>query len=410
MYELITSAFNGYTISYRGIPSLCWHRIVISLMVAIVSGFIFFFSLYFVSILHFTVEKAGIMMACYGIGTAIGGLLGGKLSDKITPSIVSTIALLIMAIAFLILGAITAPVTLALCLFCIGLSAYAFITSNTLWILNYCKIEAIRNKAINIIYVTLNLGIGVGAFLVSLLSKHGFIILFHLATLLLLLSAIYLFLLRIFTKNHIHTREILNDQHETASEQQKRRNVAVVVLACVFLAGFFIAQISTTYPIYIHDKFYHLGIKAVGILFILSAALIVLFQAPINYRLSKYNKLLLLGLGLFLMGFGILLLSFAFTYFIVIIACIIQTLGDILFFATAQFVCYQLGISSRKGHSIGLYRSVYASSLIVGPAVGGFIYDRSSGDLLWVICGIIGLIGLIACLRYKNLYATIITK
>jgi len=410
MYQLLTSMINGYTTSYRGIPGLCWQRIIVSLIEAIVAGITFFLSLYFVEGLHFTIALAGVLITCYGIGTAVGGILGGKLSDKITPSIVSIIALALMGIAFLVLKKLSTPIPLAICLFFIGLAAYGFITSNTLWILNFCKQEEIRNRAINVIYAILNLGIGLGALLVSIVAKHGFSLLFEIGGILLLISAGYLLVLRIFTQNHIHTHELLRDAHETALTQRKRRSIALVVLGCVFLAGLFIAQLSTTYPLYIHGKFHHLGIKSVGILFMINAMIIVLFQAPINHKLSKYNKVMLLGVGLLLMGIGLWLLTFAIHYWIAIFACVVESVGDIMFFATAQLVCYQLGISTQKGHSIGLYRTTYATSMIIGPTVGALVYNHSNGDILWLICGIIGFVGLIACLSTRNRYRQIITK
>ncbi|PIR98806.1 MFS transporter, partial [Candidatus Collierbacteria bacterium CG10_big_fil_rev_8_21_14_0_10_44_9] len=174
MYELLASMLNGYTTSYRGIPGHCWQRIAISLIEAIVAGVIFFLSLYFVRDLHFSVAVAGLLIACYGVGTAIGGVAGGKLSDRYRPTIVSILGLGIMGVAFLILGHLTNAILLGVCLFLIGFSAYCFVTSNTLWILNYCVDENTRHKSISVTYAILNLGLGAGALLVILLGRNRF--------------------------------------------------------------------------------------------------------------------------------------------------------------------------------------------------------------------------------------------
>ena len=68
----------------------------------------------------------------------------------------------------------------------------------------------------------------------------------------------------------------------------------------------------------------------------------------------------------------------------------------------AQFVCYEKGAEKNKGHSMGMFRTVYASSRVIGPASGGFIFQHLNAYILWVICGIIGTLCFLSCNYYKT--------
>lgn len=108
------------------------------------------------------------------------------------------------------------------------------------------------------------------------------------------------------------------------------------------------------------------------------------------------------GIGAFLMGFGMFMLSFSVTFTLAILACIIYTIGEMLFFSIAQLLCYQSGGEKKKGQSIGLFRTIFAASVFIGPTLGGYIYHRFGGNYVWYLCGFIGVACLISCLKLKN--------
>jgi len=172
----------------------------------------------------------------------------------------------------------------------------------------------------------------------------------------------------------------------------------MLVLCCVFLVGLIVSQISTTYSVYIQQLFPNFGMKAVGILFVLNPFLIVLLQTPLIMQFDNINKILLIGIGALLAGVGMFILIFSNNFITAIFACIVYTIGEMFFFPSAQLVCYNQGSSKRKGQSLGIFKSVYAISVVVGPAFGGIIYNHFGGNDVWYICGLIGLI----CFLHKD--------
>jgi MFS family permease len=85
-----------------------------------------------------------------------------------------------------------------------------------------------------------------------------------------------------------------------------------------------------------------------------------------------------------------------------IFSCIIYTMGEIIFFSVSQLVCYENGLQNKKGTSLGLYRMVYASSRVLGPTIGGFVYSLFGASVIWTASGVIGVMCLLGCLYFKN--------
>lgn len=51
-----------------------------------------------------------------------------------------------------------------------------------------------------------------------------------------------------------------------------------------------------------------------------------------------------------------------------------------------------------------MFKIVYSLSMIAGPAMAGFIYHRYGGDMVWYVCGLIGVVFLVACYLMRQHY------
>lgn len=284
-------------------------------------------------------------------------------------------------------------------LFLLGFSAYGFKTSNSVWILNQCKQDSkTRYKTISISHVASNLGLGLSGFFISFMTQFGFQSIFYLSGILLLFSAMYI--LFQVSDDYIINR---NRQDQKLASLATSKTI-IVTLSCVFLVGLIIAQLGSTYPLYIQESFPKLGIHAVSILFILDTFLIVFFQAPLTSYLSNQNKFFITGFGALLMGTGMLILIYATTFSIAIFSCVIWTTGEMLFISTAQLLCYEGSKEHKKGQNLGLFQTVFASSNIIGPVVGGTIYHYMGGNILWYCSAVIGVLCCFICLNMGRVH------
>lgn len=401
MTAYLTTLASKYAANYKGLPKLCWQGIILICINTLTIGICFFLSLYFVTTMHFTPSLAGLLLSCYGLGTVLGGLITGMLSDIFSPRLISIFSLVLQSTTFLLLTKLHSAFAFMVNMFLLGLAAYGFKTSNNVWMLSLCQNDTnVRYKTISISHVAANFGLGLSGVLIASMASYGFQSIFCLSSLLLLCSALYLLFQK---KTSTSVPLAIKEQHQY-DHSNESQIILLLVMVCVFLVGLIIAQLSTTYPLYIQHSFPHLGIGAVSFLFILDTFLIVFFQAPLTTLVGGQNKLLVTGIGALLMGIGMLVLSYSSVFVLALFSCIIWTTGEMLFISTAQLVCYERSSHQRKGQSLGLFQTSFAASNVIGPALGGIIYQNWGGNLLWYCSMFIGTICFLLCWYCSRTY------
>lgn len=402
MSAYLTAVSNYYLKYYSGFSLLCWKSIILYFIESTLIGIYYFLPLYFIIDLHLSVSIAGSIISLYGIGTIIGGFLGGKCSDRFSPSLVSVFSLVLQTIIFLFLVKLTAPVWLGINLFFMGIASYGFITANTLVVLAQCKDnEKLQLQGISVLNIASNLGFGLSAVIVGIFADSSFKYFLEVVPSCLFLTTIYAYLIHQSFHKLLNVPIYKKEIKPKINSLMQMNKTVFLIWCCLFLVGLIIFQLNTTYSIYIKESFSELGIKAVSMMFIINCFLVVFFQAPIVNVFVRMDKLYQAGLGAFLIGFGMFMLVSPFHLSWVLLATIIYTIGEILFFPVAQLICYQAGNESNKGKMMGIYRVVYAASRVAAPLGGGYIYQRMGGKILWLICGIIGTFCLSVCCYQK---------
>jgi MFS family permease len=396
----------GYFSHYIGISFVVWERITLNFVVAITSSIGFFISFYLVKDLQFSILMAGYILSIYAVGMAIGGLLGGKLSDRWPAHTVSILFLILQATAFLILAYFKTHLLLVASLFLLGVTTSGFITSNNVCVLSQpIDKESARLKRINLLSMAGNLGMGVAAPLIGVFSHYGFNYIFFAASLILMVSALYLLFFTSHFPNTLNphpTTEVAKQGLKIIFQDNAKLRILLLVLACIFLGSFIIAQLKSTYAIYLHDRFPAMGLHAASILFMVNSIMTVFFQVPFVNQFERYSRVMMVGVGVFLMGSGMLTLTFSHWFPIALVACVIYTAGEMLFNAMSQFVCYQIAPEHQKGQYLGLWRFVFSTSIIAGPSIGVVIYHHLGGNSIWYVCFGVGLVCLFACFYSKK--------
>lgn len=399
MANYFPSATKGYIASYAGLSKECWYRVFITFLNEFSGGVSFFLSLYFVNELHINVALSGILISSYGLGTVFGGIVCGKLADKFSPTRISIISLSFKALVFFAFLQLKLFPLLLINQFFHGFSTYGFKTSNNVWMLKQSKTgEGERLKILNILYTFANLSIGVAAVMVSILSKYGYQYIFMVCGTLLLVAVVTLILQdrRVpYVADSLMTP--VEKERDQKVKPQRQKFTLFIVLGCVLLVTLVISQLFATYNIYIEASFPALGINAVTILFVLNSVLIVFFQTPFVNCFQQRNKILTMGIGALIFCMGMAMLSVADFFFIAVIACVVQTVGEMLFASMAPLVCYELGAAKKKGQALGVYQSTFACAIVVGPTLGGYIYHHFNGHVIWYLSGLIGVVCFVAC-------------
>lgn len=393
MKSFYHSAFEKYTFSYRHIPHKCWQGAAFSAVNSFSNGIIFFLAIYLRHELDLSASVIGLIISFYGIGTIVGSILTLKLNDKFSSKLICSLSFLLKAVTFIILAKAQMTLNIIICVFFLGLTSYTFKTANTYWVVRQCTSEKIEHKALNLLYAASNFGIGVAATIISFARLNEFISLFY------IFAVIKVFAVVALMKRGESFEEHSQPHSITVTPN---RPVLIMTLVFVFVIGLMIAQISTTYPLYLYHAFPDLALKAVSIVSIIETCAIIIFQLPLLALIQKQNKVIMLGLGAFLYGLGLFILSFSSVYLLVILSCLIYVLGEMIFMSMAQIVCSKCAEKPKKAQITSLYQSVYASSLFLGCLLGGFIYSHGAANLLWVFSGILGLMCLAISIAFRD--------
>jgi MFS family permease len=340
------------------------------------------------------------MMSSYGLGTVLGGISSGRLCDRYGSVTLSSIGLFSMAASFILLGTLSDVYLLVLNLFVLGLSVYSFKTSNDVWMLDQCgSDDQMKMKVVNLSRVAMNLGLGVSGIIIGIFADYGFSYIFYMFGVTLFLSSIYLII-----QNRNDAKRNENKQH-LDNNIKPNFQILIICLFSLFCVGLMIAQLGTSYPIYLIEAFPSMGMKSVSILYLLDTFLIVFVQAPLTNALINSNRMIVMGIGAFMMGIGMFILSLSNIFALAVLSCLVWTTGEMLFMPMSELLCYENGGAKRKGRAIGTYQSVYAISAVIGPATGGYIYQHLNGNVVWYLCAILGIICLVISLYHARPYS-----
>ena len=134
-----------------------------------------------------------------------------------------------------------------------------------------------------------------------------------------------------------------------------------------------------------------MGPRGYGLLFAFNTLLIVILQIPLVNWISQYSNRVGIALGAFLIGGGLALMTLSNTVSYVILSSIIWTLGEIIFFPLIQVTIFNYASASSRTFYMSLYQFTYAGGIMFGPFGGSLIYHYANANVLWWVCGLLGL-------------------
>lgn len=409
MLNFTVKSLKRYLACYQGLPVACWRDITLNLVNSITIGIRYFLPLYLSSDLHFSISLIGVIISSYGLGTTLGGIIAGSLCDYFSLRLITIISLCAQCLSFWLLISSSSFSALVVTMFLLGFATYSFKTTNNLSMLNHCRdSKALRQRTINLSYAASNFGLGISGLAVGVMSQYGYNKIFYAACLILFISAISL-MFESESKNRMRDQHFLGQVTEISDlNKQHEPNAYVLkcVLVLVFLIGIIVAQLGSTYPLFVETAFPELGVKAVSILFILDTVIIVSFQAVLANLSKKLSSIIVMGFGAMMMGTGMLLLSFSYFFMLAVFSGCIWTLGEMLFMPAAQLLCYENTSHKNKGRGLGYFQTVFATSMVIGPFIGGYVFSVFGRNIMWYFAFFVGVVCLIASLAMQRTVGT----
>ncbi|STX81530.1 multidrug resistance protein, MFS family [Legionella busanensis] len=388
------SFIKQYLYSYINLNTKCKLYLLFYMLQSISAGVSFFIAIFLNEYLLLTTDTISLIVGCFVLGNLLGSWLTSKLLDKSNPFKLSGISLILQAICFFAICSTTSTWLITVIMLILGMASYVYVICNDYLITALAgKMESERALAISLLNVSSNIGLGIGGVVVSYLSKANPIYMFVMIGTILIISALFYFL---DSSDKVHIKKVNHDEGRSKANQ----NLYRLSLGIIFLLGLIFAQQRVGYSLFL-TKYY--GDSGASFIFMLNSFLIIFLLPTVTKNAIKKNQVLSMGLGVFFLGGGMFLLSMASSaYWLVIVVCLITTLGEMLGTTLSQLLCFQYVSIEKRGKAMGHYKFLYAFGTIIGTLTGGKIQVVFGENYIWFFCGIIGCLSLILCSRVNR--------
>ncbi|SFD50866.1 Predicted arabinose efflux permease, MFS family [Chitinophaga sp. CF118] len=343
-----------------------------------------FMTVYLTQRLHFSVEQAGFVMACFGVGSVIGAFAGGRLSDRIGFYSVQFWSLLLQGFLLILLGQMQTLVQISVCIFVLSCVGEAFRPANSAAIVHYSSIEN-RTRSYSLARLAVNLGWSVGPALGGILASYSYDLLFWADG---CTSIIAILIMRFFLppvrKSKEEKKEAAIKIKDSSSVYKDGLYLAFIGLVTVFAIGFF--QLSTMVPLYM-ASILHMNEAHIGITIGTNGLIIALIEMVLIYQLEGRKH------GMQFIIFGVILGGLSFVSFNLLPGILAPSIIFILLFTVGEMFSIPFMTSfsiSRSGeHNRGqyaaLYTIAYSICTIVAPSLGGYMVEHYGFTIWWYI-------------------------
>lgn len=373
-----------YRNAYSGLSPATWWLSVVMLINRSGTMVVPFMTLYMTQALHYSIAKAGAVMAVFGLGAICGGLLGGKLTDKFGFYNIQLSALLCGGSMFIVLGQMTSYTSICICTFILAVLNESFRPANSTAIAQYSN-EQNRTRCYSLNRLSINLGFAVGSAIGGFIASRDYHLIFWIDGLTNIGAALLL-------------RAVLSPQRNVQTPSQKEKDQKVVVagkspyadkmylffvlLTIMFSYSFF--QLFTTVPVF-YKRVLQMSEAQIGYIMALNGLIIAIVEMVLVFKLEQKKKnLQFISIGVFLIAVAFLVYNVVPGALVVaVVSTLFITLGEMLSMPFMNSFMISRTTESNRGQYAGLYTVAWSVAQVIGPFTGTQIADRYGFSSLW---------------------------
>ena len=351
-----------------------------------------FFALYLTQKFDIGMATVGLLFAVFSVTGMIGSALGGALTDRIGRKTVIVASLILSSLSALGMG--LAP--------SIGIFIAVVVVVGTLSSIGHPAHEAVvadllppekRAEGYGIIRVIFNMAVIIAPPMAGLLIAHSYLTLFIVDAVISLICAAIVVLGLPETKpqGHAHT-EAESWKQTFAGYGRVFKDVPFIAFVGVtVLMTLVYMNMNSTLGVYLRDQHAVAAINY-GALLSLNAVIVVAFQFWVTRKLEKYRPMLMMAAGSLLYAIGFALYGFVTGFTLFAIAMVIITIGEMVVSPFAQSVVASFAPEHMRGRYMAVFGLTWSLAFTIGPYFAGRILDSGNPNLLWILCGGIGLL------------------
>jgi MFS family permease len=373
----------------KGLPHDMWALFFTSLINRSGTMVIPFLALYLTQKIGVSPAEAGMALLVYGAAAFIAAPLTGKLSDKLGALKVMKFALFGSGIIFFLYSFITDYYWILAASFILAAVNEAFRPAN-LSLITEIVAPPQRRMAFALNRLAINAGMSIGPVIGGFLTLIDYHYLFYANAVASIIAGIY------FTS--INWSSLAGTEKEKAPEDFVKIKFAILsdkaflfFLFAIVPANLVFFQHLGALPLYIVDDLGYTT-AAFGLFSAINTVLIIIVEVPLNNWMNDtpYRKSLIIGALLAGIGFG----GFAISTTVVplVIAIVVFTFGEMIFFPITAAYTSEIAPADRRGEYMGYYQMTFSFAFSAGPWLGTVVYQNYGSVILWSGALIFGLI------------------
>ena len=382
---------NLYRNAYSGLSPATWWLGLVMLVNRSGTMVVPFMTLYLTQTMHYTIGRAGMIMALFGAGAVCGGFLGGRLTDRLGFYNIQLSALLCGGIMFIALGQMRSFPAIAGCTFLLALLNDSFRPANAAAVAQYSK-EENRTRSFSLNRLSINLGWAVGGAAGGFIASHNYHLLFWIDGLTNIGAAILLRLVLHPRKNkQTPARKHIDPNVQTRSPFSDRLYLVFIFLTVLFGCMFF--QEFAVLPVYYNQRL-RLTPFFIGATMALNGFLVAAFEMALIFKLEQKNKnLTFIMVGVLLTGISFIIFNLLpGTHSIALLSVLFLTAGEMLAMPFMNSYWISRTDYNNRGQYAGMYTAAWSIAQIVGPYTGSQLVEHYGFATLWWIVGLVSIV------------------
>lgn len=351
-----------------------------------------FFALYLTQKFDIGMSTVGILFAVFSMTGMVGSALGGALTDRMGRKSVIIASLLLSSFSALGMGlAPTLSIFIAVIVFVGTLSSIGHPAHEAV-VADLLPPEK-RAEGYGIIRVVFNIAVIIAPPIAGLLIANSYLTLFIVDAVISVISAgIVLFGLP-ETKPQAHAHAKPESMKQTfAGYGRVFKDIPFLAFISVSIMMTLVyMNMNSTLGVYLRDQ-HGLPEISYGALLSINAIMVVFLQFWVTRRIEKYRPMLIMAAGSLLYALGFAMYGFVSTFMLFVTAMVIITIGEMIVSPIQQSLVASFAPEHMRGRYMAVSGLTWSMAFTVGPYFAGLILDGPNPNLLWIVCGFIGLL------------------
>ncbi|MCH7549180.1 MAG: MFS transporter [Candidatus Krumholzibacteriota bacterium] len=333
----------------------------------------------------YSVTQAGLTMSAYGVGAVGAAAVGGYLADTFGRRNTIVLSMALSAVGMLALSRADSLASFIALAIVAGATSELYRPAGAALLTDITRADQ-RVTAFAAYRLAINLGMAIGPAVGGLLAEHSFFYLFvGDAVTSAAFGLVALFALSNTTAPH--ERTITGDSGTGAIFRDR---YFMIFLIAATLGAFVYMQALTGYPLQIDA--YGFSAKIYGLLISVNGFLVMAIELPITQITRRHNPQSVMFIGFVLVAIGFAMTGFVSSLALLIVSVVIWTMGEIIMVPVAAAHVANIAPAHMRGRYQGAFGMTWGIGGVLAPILGALLFAWNA-QMLWVICGIVCLIG-----------------